>query len=248
MNTNNIQKGVKGKMQIAICDDEKEFRDELKARIIEYRTQKLIATDIYEFNDGQSLLKSNQVFDIIFIDYQMPGLDGLETAKILREKNFICSIIFITNYPSFVFKSFEVQPFRFFKKPLDKDELYSAMDSYLRQQKLLNPIMIVEDGERKIIQTEEIIYIEGHGKGSVIRTKQGTINCSKNLSTVYDLLPMHCFYRIHKSYIVNMYCIISYNRLETQLINGEKTPISRTKSAEFKESYKKFVKNYYVRW
>ena len=104
------------------------------------------------------------------------------------------------------------------------------MDSYLRQQKLLNPIMIVEDGERKIIQTEEIIYIEGHGKGSVIRTKQGTINCSKNLSTVYDLLPMHCFYRIHKSYIVNMYCIISYNRLETQLINGEKTPISRTKS------------------
>ena len=74
-------------MQIAICDDEKDFRDELKTRIIEYRTQKLIATDIYEFNDGQSLLNSNQVFDIIFIDYQMPGLDGLETAKMLRKKN-----------------------------------------------------------------------------------------------------------------------------------------------------------------
>ena len=82
-------------MQIAICDDEKELRDELKARIIEYRTQKLIVTDIYEFNDGQSLLKSNQVFDIIFIDYQMPGLDGLETAKILRKK-ILFAVLFLS--------------------------------------------------------------------------------------------------------------------------------------------------------
>ena len=235
-------------MQIAICDDEKDFRIELKNLILDYRLDKLIAIDIYEYNNGQSLLDSNQTFDMVFIDYQMPGLDGLETARLLRERNYICSIIFITNYPSFVFKSFEVQPFRFFKKPLKQNELFSALDSYLKQQKLLNPIMIVEDGERKIIQTDEIVYIEGCGKGTIIRTKNGSISCSKNLSTLLELLPMHCFYRVHKSYIVNMYCIVSYTRLETQLINGEKTPISRTKSSDFKSSYKQFVKNYYVRW
>ena len=108
--------------------------------------------------------------------------------------------------------------------------------------------MIVDEGERKIIQTDEIVYIEGSGKGTVIRTKHGTVNCSKNLSTIFELLPMHCFYRIHKSYIVNMYCIVGYTRLEIQLINGEVAPISRTKSADFSISYKKFVKNFYVRW
>ena len=247
MSVNGIKIGVNGKMQIAICDDEKEFLLELKRFILEYRTHKLVAIDIYEYNNGRSLLESNQTFDIVFIDYQMPGLDGLETARLLRERNYICSIVFITNYPSFVFKSFEVQPFRFFKKPLNKDELFSAMDSYLKQQKMLNPIMIVDEGERKIIQTEEIVYIEGSGKGTIIRTKNGIVQCSKNLSTVLKLLPMHCFYRTHKSYIVNLYCIVSYNRMEIKMINGEKMPISRIKSADFNSFYKQFVKNYYVR-
>lgn len=100
-------------MQVAICDDEKSFRDELKSVLIEYKMAKRIQIDIYEFENGDSLLNSNIVFDVLFIDFQMPGFNGLETAKRLRLKNCICSIIFITSFPQFVFDSFEVQPFRF---------------------------------------------------------------------------------------------------------------------------------------
>lgn len=235
-------------MQIAICDDEELFRTELKTQIIKYKNERLIAIDIFEYKDGKDLINSNQVFDIVFIDYQMPGIDGFKTAKILRERKYICSIIFVTNYPNFVFKSFEVHPFWFFQKPLNQNDLFSALDSYLKQQKLLNPIMIVENGERKTIKTDEIIYIEGRGKGSIIRTKNGTVNCSKSLFDIHNLLPIHCFYRIHKSYIVNMYCIDMINKYEVFLINGEKASISRTKAAAFKKAYSIFVKNYYVRW
>ena len=235
-------------MQVAICDDESEFRQELKASILKYKLNKHIAVDIYEFDNGHSLLNSDQIFDIVFIDYQMPELDGFETAKRLRERKFICSIVFITNYPSFVFESFEVQPFRFFKKPLIEKDLFRAMDSYMSQQKLLNPIMIVENGERKIVQTEKIVYVEGNGKGSIIRTNDEIIRCSKNLSALCDMLPIHCFCRIHKSYVVNMYCVTSINNLEVTLKKGEKASISRLKCSEFKDNYKAFVKNYYVRW
>lgn len=234
-------------MQVAICDDEKIFRDELKKKLLEYRSEKRIEIDIYEFESGNSLLNSENVFDMVFIDYQMPGLDGLETAKAMRLKNCICSIIFITSFPQFVFDSFEVQPFRFFVKPLDAVKLKAAMDSYLKQQKLLNPIVIVEDGEQKTINSENIIYLEGDGKYCLIRTTDTTFKSSKTISKVQELLPKHCFYRIHKSYVVNMYCVSSIVGNEALLINGEKARIGRNHIADFKKVYMNFVKNFYVK-
>ncbi len=235
------------KMQVAICDDEKEFRDELKNKLIAYKRQKRIQIDIYEFESGSSLLQSDLIFDMVFIDYQMPGSDGLETAKSLRMKNCICSIIFVTSYPEFVFESFEVQPFRFFVKPLDDVKLYSALDNYLQQQKLLCPILVVDDGERKTVSSEKILYLEGDGKYCIIRTTDNVIRSSKTLAKVQQELPKHCFYRIHRSYVVNMYCISSVKGNEIQLINGEKAIISRTHTAEFKKIYKDFVRNYYIK-
>lgn len=235
------------KLQVAICDDEKIFRDELKKKLLEYRSEKRIEIDIYEFESGNSLLNSENVFDMVFIDYQMPGLDGLETAKAMRLKNCICSIIFITSFPQFVFDSFEVQPFRFFVKPLDAVKLKAAMDSYLKQQKLLNPIVIVEDGEQKTINSENIIYLEGDGKYCLIRTTDTTFKSSKTISKVQELLPKHCFYRIHKSYVVNMYCVSSIVGNEALLINGEKARIGRNHIADFKKVYMNFVKNFYVK-
>lgn len=234
-------------MQIAICDDEKEFRNELKNVLIQYKTSKRIHIDIYEFDCGNALLDSKIIFDIAFIDYQMPGLDGLETARQLRNKNCICSIIFVTNYPQFVFDSFEVQPFRFFIKPLDIKKTTFAMDNYLKQQSLLNPIIIIENGEQKKINSESIIYLEGNGKYCIIRTVDSVVQSSKTLLQVHELLPQHCFYRIHKSYVINMYCISSINASEITLTNGEKARIGRNRTAEFKKVYMNFVKNFYLK-
>ncbi len=240
------QKGAV-KMQIAICDDEKEFRDALKNKLIAYKREKRIQIDIYEFENGSRLLQSDIVFDMVFIDYQMPGLNGLETAKALRLKNCICSIIFITSYPEFVFESFEVQPFRFFIKPLKENDLHSALNHYLQQQKLLCPIVVVDEGERKTINSENILYLEGDGKYCIIRTTDNVVRSSKTLAKVQQELPQHCFYRIHRSYVVNMYCISSVKGNEILLINGEKALISRTHTADFKKVYKDFVKNYYIK-
>ncbi len=233
-------------MQIAICDDEKKFRNDLTEILLEYKREKRIHMDIYEFENGESLLSSDMVFDMVFIDYQMPGIDGLEAARRMRLKNCICSIIFVTSYPQFVFDSFEVQPFRFFVKPVEKDKLISAMDCYLRQQRMLNPIIIIEDGEQKTVNSENIIYLEGYGKNCLVRTMDHVFKSSKTISKVFDLLPRHCFYRIHKSYAVNMYCISSVNGKEVVMINGEKATIGRNHLADFKRAYRDFVKNYYV--
>ena len=234
-------------MIIAICDDESLFVQELRAQILEYTKEKRIAADIHEFADGKALLESDKLFDIIFLDYKLPDMNGLDAARQLRKKRCTSSIIFVTAFPQFVYDSFEVQPFRFFVKPLEKDKLRAALDNYISQRSLFNSLVVIRDGEQITIDSRDVIYLEGDGKYCLVRTKDDSFRSSKTLSQVQELLPEHCFYRIHKSYVVNMYCISSINGSELILTNGERAAIGRTRLASFRKSYMDFIKHYYVR-
>jgi DNA-binding LytR/AlgR family response regulator len=203
--------------------------------------------DIYEFRDGNALLTSDAVFDIVFLDYQMPNLNGMDTARQLRARNSICNIVFVTNFPDFVFESFEVNPYRFYKKPISPNEIESMFDFYIRQQKALSPIIINDFDGQKVIASKNIIYLEGDGKYCLIRTVSETVHSSKPLSGVMQMLPQYCFYRIHKSYVVNLYYIDRIDNNLVYFINGEKAVIGRNNIGDFNRAYRNFVKNYYLR-
>ena len=234
-------------MLIAICDDEKTFRDELKSFLVTYKCEHRLHMDIYQFNNGEDLLQSTMTFDMIFLDYQMTGINGMNVARTLRQKNITCNIVFVTSYPQFILESFEVQPYRFYVKPLTKEQLVSLMNTFIAHQKLLSPIIVINDEEQKIIKTKDILYLEGNGKYCIIRTATNTYYSSKTLAQVHELLPQHCFYRTHKSYVINLYCIDSIADKCAITTNQEKVLISRNKFAEFKRVYSDFIKNYYLR-
>lgn len=233
-------------MVVAICDDEKFFREDLKSILFAYKTDRRLHIDVYEFVSGESLLSSGKSFDIIFLDYQMAGIDGMGVARELRRRNNACNIVFITSYPQFVLESFEVQPYRFLVKPITPDRIETLMNTFIKQQKLLSPILVVNNNEQKVVSAKDILYIEGNGKYCIIRTHNETYDSSKTLAQVHALLPQHCFYRSHKSYVVNLYSISSFDKCTATLINGEIVKIGRNKIAEFKSVYMQFVKDYYV--
>lgn len=234
-------------MLVAICDDDKFFREELRSILFAYKAERRLHIDVYLYDSGEALLADRKAFDMVFLDYQMPGIDGMEAARELRRRNLTCSIVFVTSYPEFVYEAFEVQPYRFFCKPVTQEQFSALMTGFIREQKLLAPITVLVDSEQVVIPSRDILYVEGNGKYCIIRTVKETYNCSKTLAQAHNLLPQHCFYRSHKSYVVNLYSISSFDGGIAKLTNGENARIGRSKIGEFKRVYKQFVKDYYFK-
>ena len=234
-------------MLVAICDDEKVFREELRSVLFAYKAERRLHMDVYLYSSGEALLADRKAFDMVFLDYQMPGMDGMAVARELRRRNLTCSIVFVTSYPEFVFEAFEVQPYRFLCKPISRERIEALMTGFIKEQKLLAPITVMVDFEQVVIPSKDILYVEGDGKYCVIRTTKNTYKSSTTLAPVHNLLPQHCFYRIHKSYVVNLYCINSFTQDTATLTNGEIATIARSKTAEFKRVYKRFIRDYCIK-
>lgn len=234
-------------MIAAICDDEHVFRKQLKDFLIFYKRSRRMHLDIIEFSDGQSLLRYDKTFDIALLDYDMPCINGMNVARELRKRKNMSCIIFITNYPEYVFEAFEVDTYRYLVKPIDWKYLEQTLDNYVIEKKMLSPVVINTGGEQFVINSEDIIYLEGDGKYCNVRTNKNIYRSSKTVSAIFELLPHHCFFRIHKSYVVNFYCISIIKENHVILNNGEKAKISRYKLSEFKKAYQAFVKNFISR-
>lgn len=234
-------------MLVAICDDEKFFREELRAVLFTYKAERRLHLDVYLYSSGEALLASAKAFDMVFLDYQMPGMDGMEVARELRRRNLTCSIVFVTSYPEFVFEAFEVQPYRFLCKPISPEQIETLMTGFIKEQKCLAPITVMTEFDQVVIPSKDILYLEGNGKYCTIRTMTDTYSSSKTLAQVHALLPQHCFYRSHKSYVINLYGIHSFEQGVVTLANREIARIGRSKIAEFKRIYKQFIKDYYLK-
>ena len=230
-------------MRIAVCDDEKYFRDELKTAINTYSNAHRLDSVVDEFKSGEDFLKANQVYDVVFLDYQMDKLTGLETARVMRERNIESTIFFVTNHPDFVYKSFEVGTFRFFEKPLSVMELHKAFDDYFREQERDYPVILKIERENVCVQARDIVYLEADNKKCKINlSDERVLHASQTMASVEGLLPKNIFFKPHKSFVVNLSHIKSYDSNSITFNNGETAHISRKYLADFKKAYKVYAK------
>lgn len=230
-------------MKVAICDDEKVFHKEIIELLRKY--QKAKGTDIFmdHYENGNTLLQSNQEYDVIFMDYQMEEMDGIETARKLREANSDSIIIFISAYPSAALEAFEVRTFRFIQKPVDEVKLFKALDDYMRSVDNDSLLLIKTHDFTYKIKMSEIIYLEGDGKYTTVRTTNKSIRVRKNLKQLEVRLPSTDFIRCSKSFAVGFLHIINYNSSSIFFDNGEKAVIG----AHYVEKFKTEFVNYVMR-
>ncbi|MCM1062598.1 MAG: LytTR family DNA-binding domain-containing protein [Eubacterium sp.] len=231
-------------MKAAVCDDEKAFHKELSSLVRKYMNVRgaEIYTDFYV--NGEELLKSKKEYDIIFLDYQMEGINGIETAEKLREVNTDSVIIFISAYPAAALDAYEVKTFRFLAKPVDEAKLFKALDDYVKSIDYDNLLLLnTHEGNYKI-KTSEIIYLEGDGKYTIIRTKNKSFRIHINLKQLELKLPETKFVRCSKSYVVGFAHISNHNNSEILFDNGEKAKIGAHYVANFKTEFQNYIIRY----
>ncbi|MCL2124822.1 MAG: LytTR family DNA-binding domain-containing protein [Oscillospiraceae bacterium] len=224
-------------MWVAICDDEQHFLDSLKAAIYEYSSKHRLGIAIDEFSCGQDLLDSERKYDLVFLDYKMDGIDGLETARRLRSSNYLCAIIFITAYPQIAVDAYKVETFRVLTKPLDIEALNTDLDAYFGNAGRNYTISIKENRYNRSIKTQDIIFLKAENKCCHIILGEEEVFVSRTLSSMGSQLPSWLFCRVSKSHIVNLSYIKEYSREEICLKNKVAFPIGRRYFNDFVSMY-----------
>lgn len=228
------------RMRLAICDDDKKLTQQLKPIIYNYANRHKFELVIDVFHSGESLLRSKAVYDIILLDYQMGGLNGLNTARKLRDRNLNCAIIFMTDYPQFVYQAFEVNTFRFYEKPMDQFKLYSALDDYFSMFGNDYPILLRSERETIQVDTKDIVFLQAMNRDCLVHLPQDYFCCAKTMAVISRMLPEGHFFKVHRGYIVNFNYIAHYTSDEVFFKNGKKVPISRNCLTAFKDNYREY--------
>lgn len=234
-------------MNIAICDDNREFRSFLEDSLRNYFDEKSVSLNIFQFESGEELLKNELLFDLVFLDVEMKDINGIETGKILKKRNPHNIIFVITSYNGYLDDAFKINAFRFLSKPLDVTRLYKALDD--ANDLLKNDIVVFNDmntGEDVRVHTNDIILLEIDGRRTKVVAVNGTY-LSKDKITDWKLrLNGISFVSPHSSYIVNLDYSIRHTRTELVLARKDadgniverfSVAIAPKKQAEIKKAF-----------
>lgn len=229
-------------MKIAICDDESIFQKHLKTMLEEYYHS--LDVLIVPYSSGEELLKeiADNKYDLVFLDIEMKGLDGLETAKRIHSIHTDLPIIFLTSHTELAMEGYEVQAFRFLAKPVETKKLQEALHAFKMTLQQDNKVMIVEDGMNRYLSCRDIRYIKSENVYLQIVTKQGPHLVRKKLKEQLEELPKDTFMLVHRSYIVNLNEVVSFNGSAILLKDGFQIPVSRGNREAFKLQMLQFMK------
>lgn len=231
-------------MRIAICDDEKFFRDTLKSELDKYAKEFAIDFAYSEFSSGELLLASNTDFDLIFMDYQMKTINGIDTVDKMRKRNDKTIVVFITSYPKVIAECIKVQPYRFLSKPIDNEKLYEALDSFVERYNSDAYVLVCDDENDKMKRLAEwdILYAEADNIYCKIITIDNCYLYKNTLSDFEKQLKSDFFYRSHRSYLINMNYVDNYSNSDIVFENGERALLTKTKHFDFQKTYMAFLR------
>lgn len=159
------------KINIAVCDDDAAFRKTLELELITYSRESGTDMTVRTFSNGLELLISEVKFDLIFLDYSMGILNGIEVAKKLRAKGVRSPIIYVTGCSEAVYDAFEVNAYRFITKPVEAGVLFKALDDFVFQLKTNKLISFISEDSSVTIFSSEIMYVEKKFRGCIVHTE-----------------------------------------------------------------------------
>lgn len=230
-------------VHVVICDDSPSAAKELSDMLDKYWSVGNEEHIIDVFSSGISLMENFPAnADIVFLDIEMPGISGIDTARMLRERYSNLCIFFVTAYTKYAIEGYSVHAFAYIKKPIKYGQLCQQLDDALTTIMREKPRTIaLHRGSETIlrnIQEIQIIEVNRHVLTIYGQTTQDQFPMNLN-----DLMPQienHGFLQCHRSYVVNTNYIARFTATDVIMKNGVTVPVSKHRRKEFMESYTQY--------
>ncbi len=223
-------------MRIAIVEDQAAERSRVREYAESYFSSKGIETEFFLFEDGIFLLeKYPRQLDLIFLDIEMKYVDGLRTAKSIREFDEQVQILFVTRMIQYALEGYAVNAADFLVKPLRYPVFCSCMDRVLRKMdtNAVRFLLTRQGREDVCCPINQITYVESLSKKTILHRKaQEDIQSSETLALLEEKLKEEPFFRCHKSYLVNLNHIQNIE-VSDLMVDGQKIPISKHRRKDF---------------
>lgn len=231
-------------MQVAICDDEKEIRELLSSKVLKQYPD----AECLLYSAGDQLLLDGCKPDILLLDIQMDGKNGIETAKEFRREHENSIIIFVTAIEEHVFEAFDVGAFHYLVKPFTDEKFREVFQNAVIQHQRRKQydlwaggleesahILVQFKGQHRKVLLEDIIYAEVYNRKVILHKKGEDIEYYGKLSALQELTGEN-FFRSHRSYLVNLKYVEKYDATVIEMEQGQ--------AMIAKQNYAGFVKAY----
>lgn len=221
-------------LKIAVCDDEKRMQLQMQEYLKDF--EKLFQVDV--FKSGEALLASGVSYDFIFLDIDMKGMSGIDTARLLRRRDKKAKIIYVTAYDDFRDYAFSVHAFAYLVKPVDKEKIQKILRealAYTDEEESGKTVCFETENGLLEVDTRDIYYFEYQNRRLKMVTKAGEVWIRERIGTMAHKMAGYGFLMPHKSFIVNLFHIKNLQGYDLCLTNGELLPLSQKKSAEFRK-------------
>lgn len=217
-------------MKIALVDDEKEYLNQMADYCWEFGKQNNLHFEFSGFMDGESFMESFKkgAFSIVFMDIYMEGMDGIETARKLREKDSECILVFLTSSQDFMPDAFSCHAFEYITKPFTKTRVWQVLRDALKVMPPVSRFIEIVSGRKTIpVFLTDILSVVSDGHYLEISLTDGTVLRSRMTAGELLRLTNHDprFLSVNKGIILNADYIREIENNCCTLENGAKFPI-----------------------
>ncbi|RJQ50981.1 MAG: DNA-binding response regulator [Actinobacteria bacterium] len=241
-------------LRALIVDDEGPARSELRY-LLETTGDVEIVGEATNAREALELIEALD-YDIVFLDIEMPGLNGLDFAETMRKRSSVPAVIFVSAYSEHAVKAFELEAVDYLVKPVTADRLRDAVDKVKRGERSrlsrpsdgerkmqINRIPVEKAGKKILLPIEDIIFISSKDDYSYIHTADARYISSTPLRILEERLAENVFYRVHRRFLVNLNMVSEitpmYGGTFTLTVKDNartQIPVSRRRSSGLKET------------
>lgn len=230
-------------MYFAICDDTKPDVEAIHKTIIDNMGEMEYKVDPFTSSLEMSrAIRSGRMYDVVFLDVDMPGMNGIELGKLVKSKSPQTEIVFVTSYPQYALEGYDCHAFHYLIKPLCVGKASNVLQRLILRYRESNQFHIIKIKTESIrLRCKDIYYVECCQKHVIYHLKNKKYTTLGTLAEAYKSLRNFGFLQVHQGYIVNLDKISHFDKYSAILCNDEAVPVSVRKRSEVLTAYAQYI-------